>query len=251
MSNNLVGQKIWLIGASTGIGEALAYALDAAGAHVAVSARSRDKIEALAMQLKSSQKLAVPVDVTRAETVASAWAEINAAWGGIDILIYNAGAYDPINGADFDLAKIEQIVDVNFNGALRALSPVIPAFISRRGGQIVLVASAAAYRGLPNAIGYGASKAALLHLAENLRLDLSRYAIKVQVVMPGFVKTRLTDKNAFKMPFMISADVAAQRIVAGMRGDGFEIDFPKRFTLILKCLRCLPYALYFRLLKNL
>jgi short-subunit dehydrogenase len=244
------GKRIWIIGCSFGIGRALAEQLAREGARLVLSARNKDKLAELAGILPGGPHLPVAVDVTQEPSVTSAWGDIVKAWGGIDILIYNAGVYDPMSATRFDLGRVEEMVDVNFRGALRALDAVLPGFLTRREGHVVLVGSVAAYRGLPNAIGYGASKAALMHLAENLRLDLRQAGIKVQVVSPGFVKTRLTEKNSFPMPFILTPEEAANRIVRGMKRNGFDIHFPKRLSVALKFLRCLPYALYFRLLKN-
>lgn len=250
---DLRGKNIWLVGASTGIGEVLAARLAEAGAQLILSARSADKIVAIAARLpihhSSEKHLAIPVDVTDIQSVQTAWQRISAD-GGVDMVIYNAGAYDPMSAQQFDLAKVEAMVDVNFSGALRILSFVLPHFIARNAGHIVLVASVAAYSGLPKAIGYGASKAALLHLAENLRIDLAQSNIKVQAVSPGFVKTRLTAKNKFPMPFIVTPEVAAGHIMDGLAKNKFEIHFPKRFTLILKFLRLLPYGIYFRLIAK-
>jgi len=245
----LKGKKIWLVGASEGIGAALASQLAAKGATLLLSARSKDKIEALAATLPGGNHAALALDVTALATIQEAWGHISN-MGGIDIVIYNAGAYDPMSAREFNLEKTEGMLDVNFRGALRVLDCALPAFITRQSGHVVLVASVAAYSGLPNAIGYGASKAALLHLGENLRLDLDKSNIKVQVVSPGFVKTRLTEKNTFSMPFMVSPELAAERIVRGMATRDFEIHFPKRFTYILKFLRILPYRLYFGLVRH-
>ena len=247
------GKRIWLVGASTGIGEALAVRLAEAGAQLILGARSAERIADLAIRLPASasgkQHHAVPVDVTSLQSVKAAWDTLAASGESIDMIIYNAGAYDPMSAQQFDLAKAEAMVDVNFSGALRVLSCVLPDFVARNEGPIVLVASVAAYSGLPNAIGYGASKAALLHLAENLRVDLARSRIKVQAVSPGFVKTRLTAKNSFPMPFIITPEAAADHIMRGLAGNSFEIHFPKRFTYILKFLKLLPYSIYFRLIK--
>lgn len=245
----LAGKKIWLVGASEGIGESLAGALALRGAQVCVSARSKDKIEALVAALPGSGHMALSLDVTDGDSVRRAWQELCARWGTADTMVYNAGTYDPMSVKDFDLAKTERMLDVNFHGALRVLDCIIPPMVSRKSGHIVLVASIAAYSGLPKALGYGASKAALLHLAENAHIDLADSHIKVQVVSPGFVKTRLTDKNEFPMPFIITPEIAAERIAAGMESNCFDIHFPKRFTLILKTLRLLPYWLYFQLVK--
>jgi len=241
------GRKIWLVGASEGIGAAAAVMLAQAGATLALSARNAEKLGELVATLPGQGHMSQALDVTDALSVRGAWNAIIAQWGSVDIVMYNAGAYTPLSAKEFDLKAAEQMLDVNFRGALRVLDCVIPGFVARKGGQIVLVASVAGYRGLPRAIGYGASKAALMHMAENLRIDLSDVGIKVQVVSPGFVKTRLTDKNDFNMPFIITADVAAKRIVDGMAGSAFEIHFPKRFSLILKTLRMLPHRLYFML----
>lgn len=244
------GKKIWLVGASEGIGEAVARMLAASGAQMALSARNEKKLEALVEELPGAAHISAPLDVTNPDSVKFAWKDIAERWQGVDMVIYNAGTYDPMGAQKFDLAKTEQMVDVNFRGALRILDCVIPGMVQRKGGHIVLVSSVAAYRGLPNAIGYGASKAALLHLAENLKLDLEPCNIKVQAVCPGFVKTRLTEKNEFPMPFIVEADVAAQRIVKGMAGDAFEIHFPRRFSCMLKTLALLPHALYFPLARK-
>jgi short-subunit dehydrogenase len=248
--STLAGKKIWLVGASEGIGECVAMMLAATGAQLVLSARSRDKLQSLAASLPGSGHTAQALDVTDAASVRSAWNEI-AARGGIDTVIYNAGTYEPLSAKDFDLAKSEHMLDVNFRGALRVLDCVIPGFVQNKGGHIVLVSSVAAYRGLPRAIGYGSSKAALYHLAENLKIDLSDCNVKVQVVCPGFVKTRLTEKNSFKMPFIITPEKAADQIVAGIASNRFEIHFPKRFTLILKSLQLLPHRVFFFLAEML
>ncbi len=249
--NHFSSKKIWLVGASEGIGESVARMLAAQGAQICVSARSAEKLQALVASLPGAGHVALPMDVTKPENVKAAWQDLSSRWSVIDTVVYNAGAYDPLSVRDFDLEKTERMLDVNFRGALRILDCIIPGMVKRKAGHIVLVASVAGYRGLPKALGYGASKAALLHLAENAKIDLADSGIKVQVVSPGFVKTRLTDKNDFNMPFIISADQAAKAMVAGMAGNGFDIHFPKRFTYIMKTLRLLPYRLYFAIADKL
>lgn len=242
-------RHLWLIGASEGIGAALAHALAAEGVTLTLSARNAERLDALRAELSGDGHRAIPLDVTSASSVAEAWAQVSSLLP--DMVVYNAGAYDPMGAAEFDLAKAERMVDVNFSGALRVLSLVLPAFMARQAGHLVLVASVAAYSGLPRALGYGASKAALLHLAENLHADFDGTPLRVQVVNPGFVKTRLTDKNDFSMPFMITPERAAAAMVRGMQSGAFEIHFPKRFTYLLKFLRLLPYPLYFAALRAL
>lgn len=239
----------WLVGASEGIGAALAPRLAAECGHVVISARNEEKLRLLAAQLPAGRVTVAALDITDTQSVRAAWEQMRQSDRIPDMVIYNAGTYAPMAATAFDLAKAEQMMDVNFHGALRVLSMVLPAFIARDSGHIALVGSVAGYRGLPGAIGYGASKAALIHLAENLKADLAA-TIKVQIINPGFVKTRLTDMNDFPMPCIISPEQAADFMMKGLKGDAFEIHFPKRFSLMLKFLSLLPNGLYFRLLHK-
>ncbi len=246
----LAGKHIWLIGASEGIGEQLASRLAEAGAHLALSARNAEKLEAIVKNLGRDTHLALPLDVTEPHSIGKAYAALSKQWPALDILIYNAGTYTPMRAQGLNLEMAEQIFAVNFTGALRAVHAALPGMIKRKGGHIVLVGSVAGYRGLPNSMAYGASKAALINLAESLRLDVAEAGITVQLVSPGFVHTQLTAKNDFAMPAIISAGQAALHIVKGIQGARFEIHFPKRFTAILKLLRILPYTAYFWLIER-
>jgi short-subunit dehydrogenase len=248
---SFAGKYIWLVGASEGIGAALAASLARAGAHVVVSARNEDKLTQVLATLITRNHLTVPVDVCDEGSVAKAWNKISTTWPQVDMVIYNAGAYTPMDATKFELAAAQQMVDVNFNGALRVLSHIIPHFMQRNNGHIALVGSVAGYSGLPSAIGYGASKAALIHLAENLKADFADTNIKVQIINPGFVATRLTAKNDFSMPCIITPEKAAEYMMQGLASNRFDIHFPKRFSFVLKFLRLLPYSLYFWLLKKL
>jgi short-subunit dehydrogenase len=242
-------QHIWLVGASEGIGEALALQLAASGAKLTLSARNRQRLEQVATRLAGSGHAVQPLDVTDAASVAACWQAFGTQLP--DMVIYNAGAYKPMDARHIDLAAVETMVDVNLRGALRVVSHVAEPFAARGHGRIVLVASIAGYCGLPAAIGYGASKAGLIHLAENLKADLARYGVLVQVVNPGFVKTRLTDQNDFPMPSILTPEVAARHIARGLRSTKFEIRFPWGFSTVLKLASLLPYRLYFRLLSYL
>lgn len=244
------GKTIWLVGASEGIGEALARKLAPECEHLILSARNEEKLQKLASDIPSGNASVLPVDVTDVETVRTAWAQFHRLDTLPDTVIYNAGTYTPMDALRFDLAKAEYMFDVNFNGALRVLSVVLPELVGRGAGHIALVASVAGYRGLPGAIGYGASKAALIHLAQNLRADLGQTGIKVQVINPGFVQTRLTALNDFPMPCIITPEKAAEYITGGLAGEAFEIHFPKRFSRALKFLSLLPDWLYFYLLRK-
>lgn len=238
------GRRVWLVGASEGIGAALARALHLLGARLALSARSADKLQALALE----GAVLLPCDATDATSLAKARESLLAAWDGIDLVIYLAGDYVPMRANDFDLARAERVVEVNFNGAMRLAATVLPDL--RPGAGIAFVASVAGYRGLPKALCYGPGKAALIHFAEALHLDLASQGIGVWLINPGFVKTRLTDRNDFTMPALLTPEQAATAIIDGFRTGDFELHFPKRFTYVLKLLSLLPYRWYFPFVRR-
>lgn len=238
-------KRIWLIGASEGIGAALAHALAARGASLLLSARNLGRLEALRTALPGSGHEVHVLDVCSLEQMRQVWQSFGAACP--DTVIYNAGSYTPMDASQLDMEAVETMLDVNLRGAFRCAATVLPSWRAQGRGHLVLVGSVAGYRGLPRAMGYGASKAGINHLAENLRADLKGSGIKVQLVCPGFVKTRLTDQNDFRMPCIITPEKAAQYIAQGIESNRFEIHFPKRFSYIMKLLRVLPASLYFRL----
>lgn len=242
--NDWLGKRVWLVGASTGIGAALAQALAHRGARLALSARNADKLESLGI----AAALILPCDVTDAASIAAARAQLISAWHGIDLVVYLAGDYVPMRAVDFDLQKAEQVVAINFNGAMKLAACVLPDL--QPGNGIAFVASVAGYRGLPKALAYGPGKAALIHFAECLHLELAQGGIGIWVINPGFVATRLTARNDFSMPALLTPDQAAQEIIAGFASGNFEIHFPKRFTRIMKLLAHLPYAWSFPLIRR-
>lgn len=241
-------QRVWIIGASTGIGEALAQQLDHRGARLMVSARSADKLDKLAAGM--SNALAQPLDVVDLATVQNAFNRLKEAWGGVDLIVVMAGTYSEMSVESFDLAAVRQQIDVNLNGTMNILDTVLPTLLKQGKGHLSIVSSVAGYRGLPNSLAYGPSKAALINLAEALHMELKPKNIGVSVVNPGFVDTPLTRQNTFPMPFLITAEVAAQEIVHGLEAGEFEIHFPKAFTRSLRFLRVLPYSLYFAAVKK-
>lgn len=243
-----MARVVWLTGASSGIGRALALELARHGDVVCASARGADDLAALAAESKNIQ--AYPVDVGDSAAVAATAAAIAAAEGPIDVAIMNAGIHRPVPPDTFDPAVFRQLFEVNVLGVVNGIAAVLPAMRARRAGTIVVVSSVAGYRGLPTAAAYGATKAALINLAEALKLDVDRDGIDVRLVCPGFVKTPATDRNPFPMPFLIPAETAARRIRQGLAGRGFEITFPRRFTWQLKLMQMLPYGLYFRLVHR-
>ncbi|MCP5269748.1 MAG: SDR family NAD(P)-dependent oxidoreductase [Burkholderiaceae bacterium] len=242
------GQVVWLVGASTGIGRATAARLHAAGAQVIVSARNAAALRAFAQQHPGS--VALPVDATDRDAMRAAAADIVARHGRLDMVMYCAGTYRAMRANEFALDVALQHQQVNYVGALHLLDAVLPVLLKQGRGHLSLVGSVAGYRGLPQALAYGPTKAALINLAEILYMDLHPRGIGVSVVNPGFVETPLTAQNAFHMPALITPEEAADEIVRGWRRGDFEIHFPKRFTLWLKALRMLAYRPYFAAVRR-
>ncbi|WP_020178328.1 SDR family NAD(P)-dependent oxidoreductase [Methylopila sp. M107] len=240
----------WVTGASSGIGRALALELAAAGVTVAATARRGDQLEALAAVASAGRVHAFPGDVTDADAMAATARDIVERLGPIDLIVLNAGVFIPVSAEQFDLAAFAKMFDVNLTGTANCLAAALPAMTARRSGRVVVVASVTGYGGLPSSAAYGATKAALINMAESLKFDLDKVGVTIQVANPGFVDTPATEKNAFKMPALMAVDEAARRIVRGIERGGFEITFPKRFTYVLKALRLLPYPLYFRLVAK-
>lgn len=237
-------RRVWIVGASTGIGRATALALLQRGARVAVSARNAHGLQTIAGALP------LPLDATDAASVHAAMHTLQRDWGGLDLLLYCAGTYRPMRATAFDLASALQHDDVNYRGALHALAAALPVFTAQRAGHIALVSSVAGFGGLPQALAYGPTKAALINLAETLYLDLHPLGIGVHVINPGFVETPLTAQNTFAMPALITPEQAAQALISGLEAGRFDIHFPRRFTLWLKLLRLLPRGLYFPLVSR-
>jgi short-subunit dehydrogenase len=236
------GKKYWIVGASEGLGRAMAHQLSDMGVELVVSARSQDRLDSLVAELKAPATT-LAFDVT--DTKAVKQAVIDA--GAVDGMIYAAGAYTPMASQDWDAAGAELMCEVNFMGAVRILGGIVPGFAKRDAGHIVLIGSLAGFRGLPNAIGYGASKAGLLHMAETLYADLRKTNVKVQVINPGFIKTRLTDKNEFDMPFIMTPEQAAAETIGFMGKKGWFYSFPKLFSLFFRASRFLPDWVFYRL----
>lgn len=245
--------NIWITGASTGIGAKLALRYAHDGHTVYASARSTEQLSALNLEAKAlaGNIIPIPFDVTITESVQNAIKTLRDSTNQLDLAILNAGYYQPIEFDQLSLEHFEKTYDVNLLGVVRCLIPMLDIFKNQGYGHLAFVSSVSGYRGLPRAAAYGSSKAALINMAESLKPECDANNIKLSLINPGFVKTPLTDLNEFEMPFLIEADVAADRIVKGLASKRFEVTFPRRFTYILKILRILPYSLYFIIAKKL
>lgn len=238
------GKTYWLVGASEGLGRELARELAAAGATLCLSARNRERLAELAAALPG-QHVVAACDVRDAGSVRAAFAALPP----LDGVICNAAFYEPVNATAWDAEAVEAMCDVNLTGTARVLACAVPALVARGGGHVALIGSLAGYRGLPGSIGYGSSKAGVIHLAESLRCDLPRGRFRVQVVNPGFIETRLTAKNDFRMPFIMSAAAAARRTRQALESGRFRTNFPRRFALLFRLAQFLPDWAYFRLMR--
>ena len=241
------GKTVWLVGASSGIGHATAHALHACGARVIVSARSQQALDTFVSTHAGST--ALTMDASDAAAVEAAAQTVLAA-GPLDLVLYCAGYYKEMRATEFDLQNMLRHNQVNYVGALYVLAAVLPHFLSRKTGHISLVSSVAGYRGLPQGLAYGPTKAALINLAETLYVDLKDSHIGVSLICPGFVETPLTAQNKFAMPGLIKPEQAAQEILDGWAKGKFEIHFPKRFTWVMKALALLPQSLYFPIIRK-
>ncbi|MFN6979239.1 MAG: SDR family NAD(P)-dependent oxidoreductase [Gemmobacter sp.] len=228
------GKRYWLVGASEGLGRALALKLARAGAEVIVSARDAGRLDAVVAEMGGGR--AVACDVSDTASVTAAAAEV----GEIDGLVFLAGAYWPMRAQDWDAAKAEAMCDVNLTGCARVMGAAMPGFVARGTGHVVITGSLSGFRGLPGAIGYAASKAGTMVLAESMYADLRGSGITVQVANPGFIRTRLTEKNDFAMPFLMEPDQAAQIMFDFMRTNRFKISFPYAFSLLFRVGQVLP-----------
>ena len=243
-------KKIWITGASSGIGKALAIKFAKEGWQVAASARRENLLNEL--EKVNSNIYSFPLDVVDLESSKKIFNEIIGKLGGIDLCVFSTGTYDPKKEREINLEQIQNTINVNFFGTLNCIKAVEKYFKEKKNGHISIVSSVAGYRGLPNSTGYGPSKAALTNLAESLYFDFKKYNVRVSLISPGFIKTPMTDKNKFKMPFIKSSEFAANKIYKGLiNSKTFEITFPKQLTIIMKILRIIPYWKYLYLIEKL
>ena len=243
MSRDFTGKHYWLVGASAGLGQALAQKMSAAGVELTLSARSTDDLEELAASLPGPAHV-LPIDLADMECVAQA---VEAA-RDCDGMISLAGVYWPMKATEWDVDHGVAMADVNFTGNMRLLGHLVPNWVKRGHGHIMLTGSLTAFRGLPRSVGYSATKAALVSLAETMRADLHGTGVEVQINNPGFIRTRLTDKNDFHMPFLMEPEEAADHVWGQLQSGKFKLSFPRLFGWMLRATQFLPDWLYFRLL---
>ena len=241
-------KKIWITGASSGIGKALAEKFASEGWKVAVSARRKQILDEMANNENISSH---PLDVTNQNQINDVFSKIINEFGSLDLCVFSSGTYDPKLEQEINIKQNKFVMETNFFGVLYCIKSVEKYFKDKKNGHISIVSSIAAYRGLPNSSGYGPSKAALTNLAESLYFDFKKHNVRISLVSPGFIKTPLTDKNEFPMPFIKSPEFAAEKMFYGLtKSKAFEIHFPKALTLLLKFLRVLPYRIYLFLIDK-
>ena len=241
-------KKIWITGASSGIGKALAEKFSKENWKVAISARRVDLLNEIA---KNKNISAYPLDVTDGQKTKEVFSNILNEFKDIDICVFSSGIYDPKLEQEINKDQIKKVMNINFFGVLNCIDASEKYFKNKKKGHLSIVSSIAAYRGLPNSSGYGPSKAALTNLTESLYFDFKKYNVRISLISPGFIKTPLTDKNTFEMPFIKSPKFAADKMFKGLvKGRAFEITFPKELTTLLKILRILPYRVYLFLINK-
>ena len=241
-------KKIWITGASSGIGKALALKFASKNWQVAISARRKELLDELAQNPNISS---FPLDVTNDSLVNTVFSNILNKFNNLDLCVFCSGAYNPKLEKEINIEQIKKIMNVNFFGVLNCVKTVESYFKDRKKGHISIVSSIAAYRGLPNSSGYGPSKAALTNLTESLYFDFKKHNVRISLISPGFIKTPLTNQNTFNMPFIKTPEFAAIKIYNGLtKSSAFEIHFPKELTIFLKILRILPYRAYLFLINK-
>ena len=242
-------KTIWITGGSTGIGKALAEKFASKGWNVAISARRENLLKEISDSHENIHEF--PLDVTDKIKCKEVFEQIKNKFESVDMCFFSTGTWDPKKEKDIDVEQIENVFKVNFFGTLNSIKAVEEYFKNRKKGTISIVSSIAGYRGLPNSTGYGPSKSALNNLAESLYFDFKRSNVRVCLISPGFIKTPMTDKNDFKMPFLKTTEYAAEKIYDGLINKKvFEIHFPKTLTLILKIFSFLPSTIYFGLISK-
>lgn len=242
-----MSRVVWITGAGKGIGRALALVMARDGWSVAASARTKADLMALAAEAPPGTVHPFVLDVIDEQATGQVFQDISSKLGVPDLAVLNAGTHLPMSADEFSVETLRKLVDVNLMGTANGLAHLLPAFRARGAGHVAVVASVAGYRGLPSSAAYGATKAALINMCEALKPELDREGVTLSLINPGFVKTPLTDRNTFPMPFLVTAEEAARVIYKGLKAKSFEIVFPWPFAILMKLLRLLPQRLLFAL----
>lgn len=252
MTDPYASQTVWIVGASSGIGKALAHELHSRGCRLVLSARSEDKLKNLAADLGNQDHIVLPLDVSKSKDFAGAITHLQECGGLPDRMINLAAIYEPGRVDEMNLKKAAKLIDINLKGTLYFVETGLKMAQLRPDTslQIAVCGSVAGYSGLPNGQPYSATKAAVMNYAESLRAECQSDKLDIRLISPGFVDTPMTEKNDFSMPMMIEPEQAAEAIADGLAGEAFEIHFPKRFTVLVKLLRLLPYSLFFPAVKR-
>lgn len=253
--NSFLGKNVWIIGASSGIGESCANLIAQKGGNLILSARRIENLKEVQSRILEASDQApsvdlIPMDVSDTESVSIAFHKFQELNRPIDVLLFVSGIYQPVRAHQFEFEVAQNIVSTNLLGPMRVLEKLLPTFLNQKHGHIAIVGSVAGYSGLPKSLVYGPTKAAVINFCEALFYDLNPLGIGVHLISPGFVETPATAKNNFKMPALITPLEAAHEICKGIERGEFDIHFPKRFSFFLKFLRLLPYPLYFWILKS-
>ena len=239
---------IWITGASSGIGKALAIKFANEGWIVAASARRENLLQELNKINKNIHSF--PLDVTNIDQCKIVFKSIIEKFKDIEISVFGTGIHDPKSEKQFNLDKIRKIMEVNYFGTINSINSVYNYFNTKKSGQVSIISSVAGYRGLPAAGAYCASKSALTSFTESLHFEMKRINVRVTLISPGFIKTPMTDQNDFPMPMIKSPEFAAEQIYLGLiKKKGFEIHFPKIFTVMMKIIQILPNLIYFRIMN--
>jgi len=243
-----MGKSIWITGASSGIGKALTEKFASEGWRVAASARRKEILDKIS---EHKNIFSYPLDVTNQEQIKNSFEKIIKDFGNLDLCVFSSGTYDPKLEQGINIKQNKFVMETNYFGVLYCINSVEKYFKDKKDGHISIVSSVAAYRGLPNSSGYGPSKAALTNLTESLYFDFKKHNVRISLISPGFIKTPLTDRNKFPMPFIKSPEFAAEKMFIGLtKSKAFETHFPKQLTLFLKFLRILPYRAYLFLIDK-
>jgi short-subunit dehydrogenase len=251
VAKNSAPSRVWITGASSGLGEALARYYASIGSEVILTARTESKLLKICDDLNRNVKAHSFVgDVTKPTDITRIVEQMEKSLLIPDLVILNAGTYVPLSVADFSAQKIRDLMELNYFGVIHTLEVVLPLFRKLEKGQIAVVSSLAAEAGLPFSGPYSASKAALVALCESLRTELSSEGVRICTVLPGFIQTPLTDKNEFKMPFMMTADRAASIIGRGLSKNKKTIRFPWQMSILMKGLSLLPSTIFLYLTRK-